>query len=188
MADYYQIFAKEIPDFPEKAANDLSTLISFADTREFPEPEEPLGGIPEWYARKHNLTDDQTTLDTQLAQKVLDTQDIYSCGTDVIIEPSKDGKCDLYLKAELNGDSYSVMSLLSEVMDHHKLTEPIVLETAFTCSRMRSDSFGGMVTVAGPGVVMGDTTAGIGMVLKNMIEQNDDEGELHPFITRTSHE
>lgn len=188
MADYYQIFAKEIPDFPEKAAHDLSALVSFADIREFPEPEEPLGGLPEWYAKKHNLTDDQTALDTQLAQKVLDTQDIYSCGTDVIIEPSKDGKCDLYLKAELNGNSYSVMSLLSEVMEHHGITEPIVLETAFTCSRMRPDGFGGMVTVAGPGVIMGDTTNGIGTVLKDMIEHHKNTGELRPFITRTSNE
>lgn len=188
MADYYQIFAKEIPNFPEKAANDFNALVSFADTREFPEPEEPLGGIPEWYAKKHNLTDDQTTLDTQLAQEVLDTQDIYSCGTDVIIEPSQDGKCDLYLRAELNGEPHAVMSLMSEVMQEHKINEPIILETAITCSRMRSGAFAGMVTVAGPGVVMHENTWSVGAALKNMIELDDDTGELHPFITRTNNE
>jgi hypothetical protein len=188
MADYYQIFAKTVQDFPEKAANDLNALISFADTREFPEPEEPLGGLPEWYAKKHNLTDDQTTLDTQLAQQVLDAQDIYSCGTDVIIESSKDGKCDLYLKAELNGDPHAVMSLMSEVMQEHKIDEPIILEAAVTCSRMRSGAFGGMVTVAGPGVVMHENTWSLGTTLKDMIARNEDEGELRPFTTRTNNE
>ena len=139
MANFYCLLATEFP-FPEQAAIDFMSMCNT-----------DLDDYPQWFVNKYKLT--EGNLD-----KFLEDNGIY-WGT--IITTSYDGE-KLYIASGDNGSVTHIAFMLSEVMQHYNIKDPIIIEYVYTCSELRPGAFGGGVAVVGPGTWRVNSTAAIG--------------------------
>ena len=136
MANNYLQFAEEFL-FPKAAAEDVMSIAG-TDYDDF----------PQWFVDKHRLTEENV-------DDFLEEHDAKSLG----VYTDYDEKHEtLYVCAEEYGNIEGIAWILSQVMDHYQLKTPIILQGAYSCSKMRPSEFGGVVCVAGPDIVLSNDT------------------------------
>ena len=148
MANNYLQFAEEF-SFPKAAAEDVMSIAG-TDYDDF----------PQWFVDKHRLTEENV-------DDFLEEHDANSLG----VYTDYDEKHEtLYVCAEEYGNIGGIAWILSQVMDHYQLKTPIILQGAYSCSKMRPS-----VSVAGPGIVLSNDTYLIGERLAKRIKTSGDD-------------
>lgn len=133
MTNNYVQFVVEFP-FPEQAAWDFMSLC-----------DGNFYNYPQWFVDKHGLTEDNPG----------EFKDDLG-----VITEYDNGK--LYIASEVSGDINGVAYMLSKVMEQYDIRKAVVIEAAFTCSKIRIGGFGGTVVVIGPGIYKLNSTTSIG--------------------------
>jgi len=103
---------------------------------------------------KADVSDDSfldiQTLLTDITSIAADTGDLYSsvaCDFELIDDDRNPARNGLYLASDESGDIELVANLLQSAMVKFNINEPVGLEFACTCSKMRADEFGGGAVV-----------------------------------------
>lgn len=153
MANNYSCFADEF-EFPEEAAKDLlATMNGLVERDVSLVPKEILDymGFYSWLEQTGNEDEPEA----EMFEAFIDEE--FTAGFMGFNVAYENGR--FYIASETESADYFA-TVLSAVMERHKIMTPVTLHEAWYCEKLRPNEFGGTAYAVGPGRVLVEDTVG----------------------------